>query len=146
MKTFYKLATSALTLALMMGVVAACASAQTAETAALANLAEGQGVIASNGNPQWDGLSEIVLIPGSALMGASSTTTALYLGIYTPLKQRTSLATAIGAIPGAIPPLIGWAAVTGDVAKRITNQRSCAGTTCTCPGGAIATVTTSKIS
>src|SRR5580658_8673799 len=80
MKTFYKLATSALTLALMMGVVAACASAQTAETAALANLAEGQGVIASNGNPQWDGLSEIVLIPGSALMGASSTTTALYLG------------------------------------------------------------------
>ncbi len=40
-------------------------------------------------------------------------TTALYLGIYTPLKQRTSLATAIGAIPGAIPPLIGWAAATG---------------------------------
>jgi hypothetical protein len=76
MKAFYKLAT----FALMMSVVVACASAQTAETAALANLTEGQGVIASNGNPQWDGISEIVLIPGSSLMGAASTTTALYLG------------------------------------------------------------------
>jgi hypothetical protein len=76
MKTFYKLAS----FALMMCVVAACASAQTAETTALANLTEGQGVLNSNGNPQWDGLSEIVLIPGAALMGPTSTTTALYLG------------------------------------------------------------------
>jgi len=37
-------------------------------------------------------------------------TSLLYLGLYTPLKTRTTLSTAIGAIPGALPPLIGWAA------------------------------------
>jgi protoheme IX farnesyltransferase len=40
-------------------------------------------------------------------------TSILYLGAYTPLKTRTTLATAVGAIPGALPPLIGWAAATG---------------------------------
>lgn len=38
---------------------------------------------------------------------------ALYVLVYTPLKGHTSLALAIGAVPGALPPLIGWAAVTG---------------------------------
>jgi heme o synthase len=42
-------------------------------------------------------------------------TTVLYLGIYTPLKTRTTLATAVGAFPGAIPPLIGWAAARGSL-------------------------------
>lgn len=36
-----------------------------------------------------------------------------YLFIYTPLKTRTSLCTLIGAIPGAIPPMMGWTAATG---------------------------------
>lgn len=42
-------------------------------------------------------------------------TSALYLGIYTPLKKRTTWATAVGAFPGALPPLIGWAAARGSV-------------------------------
>ena len=42
-------------------------------------------------------------------------TLVTYLGIYTPLKMRTSLCTIVGAIPGAVPPLIGWAAATGEV-------------------------------
>ena len=42
-------------------------------------------------------------------------TSVLYLGLYTPLKTRTTLATAVGAFPGAIPPLIGWAAARGSL-------------------------------
>ena len=37
-------------------------------------------------------------------------TFALYGGVYTPLKRWTSLCTAIGAIPGAMPPVLGWTA------------------------------------
>ncbi|MFO0910529.1 MAG: heme o synthase [Isosphaeraceae bacterium] len=42
-------------------------------------------------------------------------TLLLYVGVYTPLKSRTTLNTAIGAIPGALPPVIGWAAATGQL-------------------------------
>jgi heme o synthase len=44
------------------------------------------------------------------------TTSVLYLAVYTPLKTRTTLATTIGAFPGALPPLIGWAAAHGSIA------------------------------
>lgn len=36
-----------------------------------------------------------------------------YLFCYTPLKTRTSLCTLVGALPGAIPPVMGWTAATG---------------------------------
>ena len=36
-----------------------------------------------------------------------------YVGVYTPLKRITTLNTLIGAVPGALPPVIGWTAVTG---------------------------------
>ena len=36
-----------------------------------------------------------------------------YLFAYTPLKRKTPICTLVGALPGAMPPLIGWAAATG---------------------------------
>ncbi len=49
----------------------------------------------------------------------SSTVAALtlvsYVVVYTPLKRRTSLSTLVGGIPGALPPLIGWAAASNEI-------------------------------
>ncbi|MGE0703759.1 MAG: heme o synthase [Vicinamibacterales bacterium] len=42
-------------------------------------------------------------------------TLATYLLIYTPLKRRTPLCTLVGAVPGAAPPLIGWAGARGSL-------------------------------
>jgi protoheme IX farnesyltransferase len=42
-------------------------------------------------------------------------TWATYLFAYTPLKTRTSLSTIVGAFPGALPPVIGWAAARGRI-------------------------------
>lgn len=38
-----------------------------------------------------------------------------YVFVYTPLKTRTSASTAIGALPGALPPLMGWTAAANDI-------------------------------
>ena len=38
-----------------------------------------------------------------------------YVFLYTPLKRTTTLNTLVGAIPGALPPVIGWAAASGTV-------------------------------
>ncbi|MDZ7682318.1 MAG: protoheme IX farnesyltransferase [Fodinibius sp.] len=40
-------------------------------------------------------------------------TTLIYLGIYTPMKRVSAINVLIGAIPGALPPVGGWAAATG---------------------------------
>ena len=42
-------------------------------------------------------------------------TLVTYLFLYTPLKRLTPFATVVGAVPGALPPTIGWAAVRGDL-------------------------------
>ncbi len=47
----------------------------------------------------------------SALLGAI--TLAAYLFVYTPMKSRTHLSTVVGALPGAMPPLMGYAAASG---------------------------------
>jgi protoheme IX farnesyltransferase len=49
----------------------------------------------------------------TSLLGAVSLVS--YLFIYTPLKRVTSLNTLIGAIPGALPPLMGWTAARGEI-------------------------------
>ena len=36
-----------------------------------------------------------------------------YVFVYTPLKSKTTLNTLVGAVPGALPPMIGWTAMTG---------------------------------
>jgi protoheme IX farnesyltransferase len=45
--------------------------------------------------------------------GVALATIVSYVAIYTPLKRRSSFGTVIGAIPGALPPVIGWAAARG---------------------------------
>ena len=56
-----------------------------------------------------------VLLMGANLLAAevAVVTFVLYVFVYTPLKTRTSLNTVIGAIPGALPPVIGWSAASG---------------------------------
>ena len=51
--------------------------------------------------------------PLASLLAACCSIT--YLGLYTPLKSRTAWSTFVGAFPGAVPPLIGWAAARGSV-------------------------------
>src|SRR5882762_4587707 len=51
----------------------------------------------------------------TSLIGAFSF--ASYLFIYTPLKRVTWLNTAVGAIPGALPPLMGWTAARGELTR-----------------------------
>src|ERR1700728_526461 len=45
--------------------------------------------------------------------GLTLLTAFLYVAVYTPLKRFTTLATFIGAFPGAMPPLLGWTAARG---------------------------------
>ena len=49
----------------------------------------------------------------TALLGVVAL--AGYVFVYTPLKRRSSLATISGAVPGAIPPMMGWSAVRNDL-------------------------------
>jgi protoheme IX farnesyltransferase len=51
----------------------------------------------------------------SGLIGAF--TLASYLFLYTPMKQRTWWSTTVGAVPGAMPPMIGYAAAAGAITR-----------------------------
>lgn len=59
------------------------------------------------------------LAAGANLLSAAVAfaTLVTYAVVYTPLKLRSSFATVIGAIPGALPPVIGWAAARGDLSQ-----------------------------
>ena len=63
-------------------------------------------------------LGVVQLALGTTLLAAGIAAANLlsYLFIYTPLKRVTTLNTHVGAVPGALPALIGWAAVAGSLA------------------------------
>jgi heme o synthase len=56
------------------------------------------------------GLGELLWLSGPLAAAVAFGTWVSYLFAYTPLKRRTSLSTLVGAVPGALPPVIGWAA------------------------------------
>lgn len=60
------------------------------------------------------GLSYLyVTLPRPDAMSAALFTSLSYVLVYTPLKRVTTLNTLVGAVPGAMPPVIGWLAVRG---------------------------------
>ena len=61
------------------------------------------------------GLAELAFWTTPAAAAVAAVTLISYVLVYTPLKTRTSLATLVGAVPGALPPVIGWAAATGNI-------------------------------
>ncbi len=58
------------------------------------------------------GAAELAYFVNPLAAGVALFTTASYVFFYTPLKLRTSLSTIAGALPGALPAVIGWAAAT----------------------------------
>jgi heme o synthase len=63
------------------------------------------------------GLAELAYFTNATAAIVAAVTLASYVFLYTPLKTRTSLATLIGAVPGALPPVIGWTAATGVISE-----------------------------
>ena len=61
------------------------------------------------------GLVYLALAVNLLTSALGAVTLASYLFVYTPLKRVTSLNTAVGAIPGALPPLMGWTAARGEI-------------------------------
>ena len=62
-------------------------------------------------------LGVAALAAGANLLAAALAlaTLGIYLLVYTPMKRRTPLSTIVGAVPGALPPLIGWTAARGTI-------------------------------
>jgi len=61
------------------------------------------------------GLGELRWLSSPLAAEVAFFTWASYVFAYTPLKRRTSLSTLVGAVPGALPPVIGWAGARGSL-------------------------------
>ena len=61
------------------------------------------------------GLAQLGVAVNATAAAVAGATLISYVLVYTPLKLRTPLATLVGAIPGALPPVIGWSAATGRI-------------------------------
>lgn len=59
------------------------------------------------------GLAALAYSGTPTAVAIAAATFVIYVVIYTPMKRLTSLATVVGAVPGALPPLIGWTAAGG---------------------------------
>jgi protoheme IX farnesyltransferase len=61
------------------------------------------------------GIAYLALACNALSAALAAVTTLIYLFGYTPLKRASTANTVVGAIPGAIPPMIGWAAARGTI-------------------------------
>jgi protoheme IX farnesyltransferase len=61
------------------------------------------------------GLAELAFAVNVLSALVAAVTLASYVLIYTPMKRASALSTLVGAVPGALPPVIGWVAVTGSI-------------------------------
>ena len=62
------------------------------------------------------GLATLALATNWVAAALALATLALYLVVYTPMKRTSNLSTLVGAVPGALPAVIGWSAARGDIA------------------------------
>lgn len=65
------------------------------------------------------GLTYLILTVNIVAGFVSALTSILYLGFYTPMKRVSFANVFIGAIPGALPPVGGWAAATGNISNPV---------------------------
>jgi protoheme IX farnesyltransferase len=61
------------------------------------------------------GVAYLAIVCNALSAALTATTVAIYIFAYTPLKRASTANTAVGAVPGAIPPMIGWAAARGNI-------------------------------
>jgi len=61
------------------------------------------------------GVGALALFVNFLTAGLAALTIGIYLLIYTPMKTLSSVNTLVGAVPGALPPLLGWTAATGNI-------------------------------
>jgi protoheme IX farnesyltransferase len=61
------------------------------------------------------GLLLLLARAGALAAALAAATLVVYLVVYTPMKRRSHIATLVGAVPGALPPLIGWTASHGRI-------------------------------
>jgi protoheme IX farnesyltransferase len=62
----------------------------------------------------FSGIAILALFTNHRAAFLAFATIAIYILVYTPMKRISSLNTLVGAIPGALPPLIGWVAARGN--------------------------------
>ncbi len=61
------------------------------------------------------GLLQLAAGATTLAAGVALATLVSYVLVYTPMKRRSPMATLVGGIPGALPPVIGWAAASGEL-------------------------------